>query len=169
MYSIKEIASLAGVTTRTLRYYDQLGILTPAEIAANGYRFYDRKNLLRLQQVMFFRELDVPLKEIRSILSRPEYQPLSSLKKHRKAIITQMERLSKLLVTLENTIADMQGDHKMDDKKIFDGFDETQYEEETRELWGDTSQYKESQKKWSSYSKDQKEEIKQEGVELPSA
>ncbi len=163
MYSIKEIADLAGVTTRTLRYYDQLGLLTPAEIADNGYRFYDRKNLQRLQQVMFFRELDVPLKDIQYMLSRTDYHPVSALEKHRDAIIAQVERLNKLLGTLDNTIASLQGDHKMADKDFFEGFDETQYEDETRRLWGDTPQYKESQRKWSSYSKDQKEEIKQEG------
>ena len=163
MYSIKEIADLAGVTTRTLRYYDQLGILVPAEIAENGYRFYDRKNLLQLQQVMFLRELDVPLKDIQHILSRPDYLPVAALEKHRAAIITQVARLRKLLDTLENTIASLQGDHTMADKEFFEGFDETQYEDETRELWGDTSQYKESQRKWSVYSKDQKEEIKREG------
>ena len=62
MYTIKEIADLAGVTTRTLRYYDQLGLLIPAEIGENGYRYYDHDNLLRLQQVLYFRELEVPLK-----------------------------------------------------------------------------------------------------------
>lgn len=163
MYSIKEIADLAGVTTRTLRYYDQLGILVPAEIANNGYRFYDRKNLLELQQVMFFRELDVPIKDIQHMVNQPDYHPVSALEKHRGGIITQVERLNKLLDTLDNTIASLQGEHKMADKELFEGFDETQYEGETRELWGDTSQYKESQRKWSSYSKDQKEEIKQEG------
>lgn len=163
MYSIKEIADLAGVTTRTLRYYDQLGILVPAEIADNGYRFYDRKNLLQLQQVMFFRELDVPLKEIQQMLNRPEFHPISALEEHRGAILTQVERLRKLLDTLDNTIAGLQGDQKMADKDFFEGFDETQYEEETWELWGDTSQYKESQRKWSSYSGDQKDEIKREG------
>ena len=163
MYSIKEIADLAGVTTRTLRYYDQLGLLKPAQIGENKYRLYDRENLLRLQQVMFFRELDVPLKEIQYIMNRPDYHPISALKKHRGAILDQVGRLSKLLNTLDNTISSIQGDHKMADKEFFMGFDETQYEDETRALWGDTSQYKESQRKWSSYSKDQKEGIKQEG------
>ncbi len=64
MYTIKELADLAGITTRTLRYYDQLGLLKPAEIGENGYRYYDRGNLLNLQQILFFRELDVPLKQI---------------------------------------------------------------------------------------------------------
>lgn len=163
MYSIKEIADLAGVTTRTLRYYDQLGVLTPAEIAENGYRFYDRDNLLQLQQVMFFRELDVPLKDIQSMLSRPDYHPVSALEKHRAALTNQLDKLNKLLKTIDYTIANIRGDHQMADKDFFNGFDETQYEEETRELWGDTPKYKESQRKWSGYNKDQKEQIKQEG------
>ena len=163
MYSIKEIADLAGVTTRTLRYYDKLGILTPAKIGENGYRLYDRENLLQLQQVMFFRELDVPLKDILYLLGRVDYDPVSALDKHRGAILAQVNRLNKLLNTLDNTIANLEGEHNMADNEFFEGFDETQYEEETIERWGNSSQYKESQKKWSSYSKDQKEEIKQEG------
>ena len=163
MYTIKELADLAGVTTRTLRYYDQMGILSPAEIAPNGYRFYDHENLLRLQQVLFFRELDVPLKEIQFILSRPDFQLLPALENHHDAIREKLLRYQGLLGTIQKTISSLQGDKIMAEKEYFDGFDETQYGEETRERWGHTSQYQESQKKWSSYNKDQKEEIKQEG------
>ena len=166
MYTIKVIADLAGVTTRTLRYYDQLGLLIPAEIGKNGYRYYDHDNLLRLQQVLYFRELDVPLKEIQYLLSRPDFQLLSSLKNHRAALRDQVQRLNKLLATLERTISSLQGEGNMSEKEYFEGFDETRYEDETRELWGDTSQYKESQRKWSNYSKDQKEEIKAEGGKI---
>jgi DNA-binding transcriptional MerR regulator len=163
MYTIKEIADLAGVTTRTLRYYDQLGLLIPSEIGNNGYRYYDHNCLLRLQQVMYFRELDVPLKEILDILSRPDFQILPALENHRDALVDQEKRINKLLETLERTISSLQGEGNMSEKEYFEGFDETQYEEETRERWGGTPQYAESQRKWSSYSRDQQEEIKEEG------
>ena len=163
MYTIKEIADLAGVTTRTLRYYDQLGLLIPSEIGENGYRYYDHNCLLRLQQVMYFRELDVPLKEIQTILSRPDFQLLPALENHRDALKDQVKRINKLLETLGKTISSLQGEGNMPEKEYFEGFDETQYEDETRERWGGTPQYAESQRKWSSYSKDQKEEIKEEG------
>jgi DNA-binding transcriptional MerR regulator len=78
-YTIKEIAHLAGVTTRTLRYYDEIGLLTPASIGANGYRYYNLNSLLRLQQILFFRELDVPLKDIHLIMSRPDFNLLDAL------------------------------------------------------------------------------------------
>ncbi len=163
MYTIKELADLAGVTTRTLRYYDQMGILIPAELGSNGYRYYDHDNLLRLQQVLFYRELDVPLKEILYILNRPDFQLLPALQNHQESIHSKVKRYQELLVTIQKTISNLEGEENMAENEYFEGFDETQYEEETRDRWGDTSQYKESQRKWSSYSKDQKEEIKKEG------
>ncbi|MEE8357646.1 MAG: MerR family transcriptional regulator [Anaerolineales bacterium] len=163
MYTIKIIADLAGITTRTLRYYDQLGLLIPSEIGENGYRYYDHNCLLRLQQVLYFRELDVPLKEIQYILSRPDFQLLPALENHRDALKDQVKRINKLLETLGKTISSLQGEGNMSEKEFFEGFDETQYEDETRERWGGTPQYAESQRKWSSYSRDQKEEIKEEG------
>ena len=166
MYTIKEIADLAGVTTRTLRYYDQLGLLIPVEIGENGYRYYDHDNLLRLQQVLYFRELEVPLKEIQYLLSCPDFQLSSSLENHRTALKNQVQRLNKLLATLEKTIRSLEGEGYMSEKEYFEGFDETRHEDETRELWGQTPQYTESQRKWSSYTKSQKEEIKVEGEEI---
>lgn len=163
MYTIKEIADLAGVTTRTLRYYDQLGLLIPSEIGENGYRNYDHNCLLRLQQVLYFREFDVPLKEIQTILNHPDFQLLPALENHRDALKDQVKRKNKLLETLVKTISSLQGEGNMSEEEYFEGFDETQYEGETRERWGETSQYAESQRKWSSFSKDQKEEIKEEG------
>jgi DNA-binding transcriptional MerR regulator len=166
MYSIKQIADLAGITTRTLRYYDQLGVLKPAEIGENDYRYYDHNNLLRLQQVLFYRELRLPLKEIQSILSQPNFNLQSALIKHRRALQKKADRLSTLLETIDKTLNSLEGDRTMPEKEYFDGFDETRYEQEAQDLWGNTSQYKESQQKWSSYSKDQKEEIKKRGARI---
>jgi len=166
MYSIKEIADLAGITTRTLRYYDQLGILEPAVIGDNGYRYYDRKSLLRLQQVLFYRELDIPLKDIQFIMNRKDFYPLQALINHQDALKGQVQRLNRLLTTLDRTINSIEGANNMTDQDLFDGFDESQYDHEARELWGETPHYKESQKKWSSYAKDQKDEIKQEGKRI---
>ena len=166
MYTIKELADLAGVTTRTLRYYDQLELLNPAEIGENGYRYYDRENLLRLQQILFFRELDVPLKDILFILNRPDFQLLPILDSHRSALKVQEKRINRLLKTLEKTIVSLQGENYMTENEYFEGFDETQYEDEVRERWGGTPKYAESKRKWSSYTKDQKEEIKVEGGQI---
>jgi DNA-binding transcriptional MerR regulator len=162
-YTIKEIADLAGVTTRTLRYYDAIGLLSPADIGGNGYRYYDQESLLRLQQILFFRELDVPLKEIQFIMSRPDFNLLCALKRHRSALMHRAERLNKLIDTVDLTIAELNGEVIMNDKEHFEGFDERKYEEEARQRWGSTPQYAESQRKWGSYSNEQKEAIKAEG------
>lgn len=162
-YTIKEISDLAGVTTRTLRYYDEIGLLSPAQVGGNGYRYYDQENLLRLQQILFFRELDVPLKDIQLIMSRPDFNLIGALERHRASLRNRAKRLEKLIATVDNTIDMLNGDVDMTEKEYFDGFDETAYEEETRERWGGMPKYEESQKKWASYTRDQKEAIKQEG------
>lgn len=163
MYTIKELAELAGSTPRTLRYYDQLGLLTPAVVADNGYRYYDHGNLLTLQQILFFRELDVPLKEIHYLLSQPDFQLLPSLKKHHRAMQREIQRYQQLISTVERTIQSLEGEFQMTDSDLFSGFDEKRYEDEVKERWGATPQYEESHRKWSSYTDAQKEDIKQQG------
>ena len=165
-YTIKEIADLAGVTTRTLRFYDQEGLLSPAMTGENGYRLYDQNSLLRLQQILFFRELDVPLKDIHLLMTRPEFNLLGALEKHREALNSRAQRLTRLINTIDHTIAIIKGENKMNEEELFAGFDETKYEEEARQRWGNTLQYQESQRKWASYSKEQKEAIKVEGGQI---
>jgi len=165
-YTIKDIADLAGVTTRTIRYYDEIGLLSPANTGENRYRYYDQDSLLRLQQILFFRELDVPLKEIERIMSRPEFDLLGALENHRSALQSKASRLNTLMNTLDQTIALVKGEGSMSDNELFEGFDESQYEEEVRDRWGDNPKYAESQVKWSSYSAEQKEAIKAEGGRL---
>jgi DNA-binding transcriptional MerR regulator len=165
-YTIKEIADLAGVTNRTLRYYDEIGLLSPADTGDNGYRYYDQDSLLQMQQILFFRELDVPLKDIQLFMSRPDFNMLDALEKHRTALQKRAQRLDKLIDTVDQTIATIKGERTMTARNYFEGFDENQYEDETRERWGNTPQFVESQKKWASYSKDQKDAIKAEGRRL---
>jgi len=165
-YTIKEIADLAGVTTRTIRYYDEIGLLDPAQTGDNSYRYYDQDSLLRLQQILFFRELDVPLKEIELIMNGPSFDLLSALENHRSALQGKVRRLEALIDTLDKTVASVKGEGTMSDQHVFDGFDESQYEEEARERWGDSPKFAESQAKWSSFSEEQKEAIKVEGRRL---
>jgi len=165
-YTIKEIADLANVSTRTIRFYDEIGLLVPADTGANGYRYYDDASVLQLQQILFYRELDVPLKEIQRIMNRPDFNLVGALEKHRSSLQGKVKRLEKLIDTVDQTITNIQGEWKMTGKEYFEGFDETQYEEETRQRWGHTLQYAEAQKKWGSYTKEQKEAIKAEGGRL---
>jgi DNA-binding transcriptional MerR regulator len=168
-YTIKQIADMAGVTTRTIRYYDQIDLLKPAEIRSNGYRYYDRTSLLRLQQIMFFRELDLPLEDIRSIINRPDFDMLDALKKHRLSLQTQENRLQRLLRTLDQTIDSQNGTAEISEEEYFKGFDQSEYEEEVRARWGSSSQYTESQQKWAGYSPQQQAEIKAQGSQLITA
>jgi DNA-binding transcriptional MerR regulator len=161
-YTIKEIADLAGVTTRTLRYYDEIGLLSPAEVGGNGYRLYDHVSLLRLQQIRYFRELDVPLKKIIQIMRQPEFDLKAALEAHRTSLQGERKRVEALIETLDQTIATLEGEWIMNDKELFNGFDESKYEEEAKQRWGNTPQYKESTRKWADYTKEQKESIKQE-------
>ena len=165
-YSIKQIADLAGVTTRTIRYYDQIGLLAPIQIGGNGYRYYDRGSLLRLQQIMFYRELDVPLQDILIIMSRPDFNPLDAMEKHRSALLNRRQRLDRLIHTIDQTIHTLKGESQMKENEIFEGFDESQYEEEARQRWGNTAAYAESQKRWGAYFADEKAAIKAEGQEI---
>jgi DNA-binding transcriptional MerR regulator len=119
-----------------------------------------------LQQILFFRELDVPLKEIQRIMSRPEFNLVGKLEHHRSALQGKARRLQTLLTTLDHTLETLKGERTMVDEAYFDGFDESQYEEEVRQRWGDTPKYAESKAKWSSYSAVQKQAIKEQGGRL---
>lgn len=165
-YTIKQIADLAGVTTRTLRYYDQIGLLEPQGTHGNGYRFYDESSLLRLQQILFFREMDVPLNEITHIMSSPEFSTLDALEQHKKALVRRSERINTLITTVDRTIAEIKGETTMTAKEHFDGFDEKKYEEEAKQRWGQDDKYVVSQKRWKSYSDAEKQAIKEAGAQF---
>lgn len=164
--SIKEIARLANVSTRTIRYYDEIGLLPPARIGDNGYRYYDRRSLLALQQILFFRELEIPLKDIADFMAMHEFNPMTALENHRKALKNKVSRMEKLIKTIDNTVSMLKGDAHMAENELFSGFDEEKYAEETKERWGHTEAYKDSQQRWKSYSNAQKEAIKEEGGEI---
>ncbi len=165
-YTIQELADLAGVTTRTLRYYDQLGLLIAARPDPNGYRSYNHADLLKLQQILFYRELGLPLKEIREMITQPEFDLVSALESHREELQHKRDRMGKLITTIDRTIATLQGVGTMTDQEMFQGFDESKYKAEARDRWGSTPQYAESQRRWTGYSDEQKEAIKTEGSRL---
>ena len=155
---INEFAKLTGVSVRTLHYYDEIGLLKPAFVdAQNGYRFYDQKSLLRMQEIMFYRELDFPLKSISEILSSPDYDKQKALAKQRKLLELKKERLERIIDALDNAT---KGSVTM---TAFDNSDyETarkQYEAEVKQLWGKTDAYKEYGQKTSDYTKDKWQEI----------
>ncbi|MCB0235981.1 MAG: MerR family transcriptional regulator, partial [Anaerolineae bacterium] len=150
-YGVRELARLAGVSVRTLHHYDQIGLLTPSSRTAAGYRQYGADDLMRLQQILFFKELDVPLGEIRAILDDPEFDQIAALEQHRRLLQLQSERLAQLLKTVDKTIQKLTEDTMtLTNEELYEGFSKEQiesYENEARERWGSTDAYKESRKR----------------------
>lgn len=143
-YKVSELANLAGVTPRALRYYDRIGLLKPLYVDENGYRFYGKQEVDKLQQILLFRELEVPLDEIRIILGSDDFDRDSSLKRHLKELYNKKDRVDILIKNVEKTIAVMKGEAEMSDKEKFKGFtkemiiqNEKKYGKEVREKYGD--------------------------------
>ncbi len=163
---IKEVAKLTGVTVRTLHYYDEIGLLAPSEITEAGYRLYDEGALAHLQQILFFRELDFPLNQIKEIMTSPNFNAGEALENHKDLLQKKRERIDKLIRLVDKRI---KGENDMS----FNEFDMTQIEEtkqkytaEVKERWGDTKAYEESEKKTSSYGKEQWQIISGEGSDI---
>ena len=139
-YSVKQLSELAGVSVRTLHHYDRIGLLKPAFRSEKGYRYYRRKQLLILQQILFYKELGLELKDIQSVLEDPEFDLLKALAFHRQELQSQEKRLKKLLRTIDNTISSLQNKHNMmDDKDLYKGFSEEKknaIRQEVAHRWG---------------------------------
>lgn len=145
--SISEMAKLTGVSIRTLHYYDHIGLLCPETAADSGYRWYGAADVERMQQILFFRELDFPLKDIRDILAAPQYDKQEALRHQRHLLLLKRERLDGLLELLD---ANLKGERTME----FKGFDAAaleqarqQYADEAKARWGHTDAWKESREK----------------------
>ncbi|MCB2358253.1 MerR family transcriptional regulator [Clostridium estertheticum] len=160
-YKIKEVADMVGVSVRTLHHYDQIGILKPKSVTTAGYRLYTDDDLERLQQVLFFKELDFTLLEIKEILDNPDFDRKHALKTHRELLIEKKKRLDKIIKSVDKTIDYIEGGIDMTKNEMFEGFDiseieahKEKYAEETKQKYGDTEAYKESLKKTSKYTKE---------------
>ena len=142
-YAIQELANLSGVSTRTLRYYDEIELLKPARTNEAGYRFYGQKEVDLLQQILFYRTLDMKLATIQKILRAPDFQHKEALESHRIALLQRKEQLEKLLQTVEKTIQSFEEEYPMTNEEKFKGFkekliedNEKQYGEEIRAKYG---------------------------------
>lgn len=134
-YTVKKLSKLSGVSVRTLHYYDEIGLLKPAYIGANGYRFYEEEQLLLLQQILFFRELKMELKQIQKILVQSDFDQKAALASHRKILLKEMTRLQKLVKTIDHTIQHHKGEKMMEDEEIFEGFMPTKEAQEKYEAF----------------------------------
>src|SRR5947208_12634782 len=112
-YTVKQVAAMSGVSVRALHFYDETGLLKPARVGANGYRFYEEPQLLTLQQILFYRELGFELKQIKQILAGEDFETLAALQSHRQMLEKNLDRTRSLLETIDKTINHLTGTTKM--------------------------------------------------------
>ncbi|WP_027621690.1 MerR family transcriptional regulator [Acetivibrio clariflavus] len=152
-FTVQKLAKIAGISSRTLRYYDEIGILKPARISSSGYRIYGKAEVDMLQQILFYRELGVSLDDIKKILSSPSFNASDALKEHRKKLLAKREQIDLLIANIDKTIAAMEGRINMSDKEKFEGFkqkliddNEKKYGKEIREKYGNETVDKSNKK-----------------------
>ncbi|WLR43608.1 MerR family transcriptional regulator [Bacillus carboniphilus] len=152
-FSIKELASLSGVSTRTLRYYHEVGLLEPARISSSGYRKYDQKQVDLLQQILFYKEMGLKLELIKEIIYSSSFDHLTALKEHHKQLLHEKRRINELIKNVERTIEASEGRIEMTNEERFEGFknelikeNEKAYGKEIREKYGNETINKSNQK-----------------------
>ncbi|SFG19114.1 DNA-binding transcriptional regulator, MerR family [Halobacillus alkaliphilus] len=173
MYKVKEVARLTGVSVRTLHHYHDIGLLRPSEVKSNGYRYYSEKEITRLQQILFFREVDFSLSKIKKILDAPDFDQEKALRHHKKILIEKSRRLERIILSVEQTLQSLKGENQMTNHDRFQPFDKSQieqhekmYEQEVKERWGETEAYQESKRRTKSYSEKDWKNIQEEGTEI---
>lgn len=144
MYTIKALANLAGISSRTLRYYDEIDLLKPSSTNEAGYRLYDDDKVDLLQQILFYKRLDVPLMDVKKIIYDKDFNKKSALLSHKKKLVLELENLQTLIRTIDRTVNVMEGKGKMKNEEKFEGFkkalideNERKYGNEAREKYGD--------------------------------
>lgn len=134
-YTVAKLAKISGISVRTLHWYDRIGLLKPAYHGSNGYRYYEEEQLLTLQQILFFRELGFELKKIESILKRNDFDKIAALSSHRKVLQQNVERMKKLIKTIDNTIEHLKGTKKMKDQEMYYGFSKEKQAEYEKQIY----------------------------------
>lgn len=165
MFTVKQLSKMAGVTPRALHHYDDIGLLKPSRVGDNGYRYYGEDAVLRLQQILFYRELDISLDDIKKIMGRRDFDVMAALQSHKEALSKQAARINRLIQTVDNTINHLKGNKTMSDEKLFEGFSEAEqekYAQEAEQLY-DPETVRESNRKWKAYSAAKKEAILADG------
>ncbi len=165
MFTVRQLSRLAGITPRTLHYYDEIGLLKPTRVGENGYRYYGEEALLRLQQILLYRELDLSLEQIRQIMASPDFDLLRALEQHKMELAGRITHLERLVTTVENTIDHLKGKRQMSNKQLFDELSEEQqaaYEQEAMQTY-DPEIVRASNRRWKSYSAAEKQRIGEEG------
>ncbi|MCC6617180.1 MAG: MerR family transcriptional regulator [Anaerolineae bacterium] len=170
MYTVKQLSELAGVSVRTLHYYDEIGLLNPSDVGANSYRYYDDDALLRLQQILFYREIGLGLLRIKDVLDSPDFDLLAALRSHRSVLQAKITRLQDLIGTVDSTIMHLAGEVEMSKRQMFSAFSSEQqkdYERQARLQYG-PDKVNDSIKRWNDYTQTQREIIAGEGNQIYS-
>lgn len=164
MYKINEISKITGISPRMLRHYDKLDLLRPNKSSENNYRIYTHEDLCKLQEILFFKELDFSLEEIKNILENPNYNRMEAFVHQKRLLLKKIERLNGIVSTLEDSMKKTEKETKMSEKK-FKGFSIDhieKYKNEVKKLYGNTDAYKEYQEKNKNYKTDDFKKIQQD-------
>ncbi|WP_326567270.1 MerR family transcriptional regulator [Amycolatopsis rhabdoformis] len=167
MWSIQDIARAAGTTSRTLRHYDAIGLLTPSNVGGNGYRYYDAAALVRLQRILLLRSLGLGLPAIASVLDG-ERDSVVALSTHLTLLEREQERIGRQIASVRTTLRKLEGGEPLMVEEVFDGFDHTAYEAEVTSRWG-ASAYRTGDQWWRSLSAEEKAAHQREQVEIAGA
>ena len=165
-YTVGDVARYAGVSVRTLHHYDEVGLLAPRGRTAAGYRLYEQADLERLQQILCYRELGLGLDEIAEILDDPRADPVDHLRRQHELLTDRLQQLAAMAAAVKKTMEARKMGISLNPEEMFEVFgdhDPSQYAEEVEQRWGDTDAYKQSQRRTSSYTKDDWVKIKAEG------
>jgi DNA-binding transcriptional MerR regulator len=171
-YTVQKLGKLSGISTRTLRYYDEIGILKPARINSSGYRIYGEAEVDMLQQILFYRELGMSLESIKSVVTSPDFDGIKALREHRAKLLDKKLQLDTLISNVDKTIKLKEGRIEMSDKEKFEGFknnmieeNEKKYGKEAREKYGDEAINK-SNKKLKGMTQEEYDKITKLGTEV---
>lgn len=168
-YSVKQLADLSSISVRTLHYYDEIGLLKPTYVGENGYRYYEEQELCKLQQILFYKELDFSLENIQEIMSSGKFNAVDALQDQQKLLEKEQKRIVKLLINIEKTIINIKKGEKMNTSDMFEPFTDDelkQLKEEAKQKWGNTDVYKQSVERTKGWKKEDYDRIKAEGIAL---
>lgn len=164
-WTVGKVADTFGVTVRTLHHYDEIGLLTPNERSPAGYRLYTQDDLTRLQQIVVYRRLEMPLEEIAQLLD-DEQNAADHLRRQRATVMSRLSELRELVEAIDLALEKEMSNEKMTDaemRQLFgDAFDES-YADEAKERWGDTDAWRQSQERTAKYTKADWQQVKAEG------
>jgi len=174
LLTVKQVAKISGVSVRALHHYDEIGLLKPASIGRNRYRYYGQEELLRLQQILLHRELDIPLHEIGAILDNPAFDQLEALKQQRAKLAQEAKRYARLARTIDRTIASLNGDDAMRNAELYEGISpekQAEYEAWLIERYGGDlpERIAVSKRKYESLTAAEKQALQDELVEVELA